>query len=188
MFCPNCSQKQVSDQIKFCKSCGFPLEDVTEIIKNEGYVERNEIEYIDLVEYTRDLKRAVTKGVIIITLSIIYFILSLILGIPEPSYAVQLNLLVGVLMFLTGLILIGNSFFKRISIDSEQKDHQNTARHHPPPIFDSPTTPFMLYEQDQSEFIEAKPLNTNRLRSEQSVGQPPSVAEGTTKLLRKEEK
>ncbi len=36
MFCPNCSQSQVSDEIRFCSRCGFPLSVVAELISNDG--------------------------------------------------------------------------------------------------------------------------------------------------------
>ena len=36
MFCPKCSQPQVSDEIRFCSRCGFPLNSVATLLKNEG--------------------------------------------------------------------------------------------------------------------------------------------------------
>jgi hypothetical protein len=36
VFCPKCSQPQVSDEIRFCSRCGFPLNSVATLLKNEG--------------------------------------------------------------------------------------------------------------------------------------------------------
>lgn len=36
MFCPNCSQRQVSNDARFCPGCGFPLEGVGELLANGG--------------------------------------------------------------------------------------------------------------------------------------------------------
>jgi hypothetical protein len=39
MFCPKCSEAQVSDDVRFCKRCGLPLEAVHELIANEAVTE-----------------------------------------------------------------------------------------------------------------------------------------------------
>ena len=38
MFCPNCSQQQTSKQTKFCSRCGLPLGLVGEILANGGFL------------------------------------------------------------------------------------------------------------------------------------------------------
>ncbi|HZT58273.1 MAG TPA: zinc ribbon domain-containing protein [Pyrinomonadaceae bacterium] len=36
MFCPQCGQRQASDESRFCSSCGFALNVVTELLANGG--------------------------------------------------------------------------------------------------------------------------------------------------------
>ncbi len=36
MFCPNCGQRQVSNEARFCPACGFPLEVVGELMAHGG--------------------------------------------------------------------------------------------------------------------------------------------------------
>lgn len=36
MFCPQCGQRQISSEARFCPSCGFPLEVVGEVLANGG--------------------------------------------------------------------------------------------------------------------------------------------------------
>src|ERR1043165_6536148 len=36
MFCPRCSQEQVSEQMRFCSRCGFPLIVVSQLIAGDG--------------------------------------------------------------------------------------------------------------------------------------------------------
>ena len=36
MFCPNCGQRQVSNEARFCPACGFPLEGVSELLASGG--------------------------------------------------------------------------------------------------------------------------------------------------------
>lgn len=38
MFCPQCGQQQVSEDIKFCSRCGMPLGTVSEVISQGGYL------------------------------------------------------------------------------------------------------------------------------------------------------
>ena len=38
MYCPRCGQQQVSEEIKFCSRCGFPLGLVSEIIMHGGFL------------------------------------------------------------------------------------------------------------------------------------------------------
>jgi predicted amidophosphoribosyltransferase len=37
MFCPRCSQEQVSEETKFCSRCGFPLGLVSEILTTADF-------------------------------------------------------------------------------------------------------------------------------------------------------
>lgn len=36
MFCPQCSQQQVSNEARFCSRCGFPLDGVAQLLANGG--------------------------------------------------------------------------------------------------------------------------------------------------------
>lgn len=36
MFCPQCGQRQLTNQVRFCSSCGFPLNVVGELLANNG--------------------------------------------------------------------------------------------------------------------------------------------------------
>ena len=36
MFCPQCSQRQISEEMRFCSGCGFPLEVVSQLVRNDG--------------------------------------------------------------------------------------------------------------------------------------------------------
>ncbi len=36
MFCPRCGQKQLSDGVRFCSSCGFQLEVVSQLLPTNG--------------------------------------------------------------------------------------------------------------------------------------------------------
>ena len=39
MYCPQCSQEQVSEEMRFCSRCGFPLAIVSQLVKGGGALE-----------------------------------------------------------------------------------------------------------------------------------------------------
>ena len=64
MYCPKCSQLQISDQVRFCSRCGFQLSDPSATVSvapgaNEPKDDRS------------PLKKGVRQGVVLIILSII---------------------------------------------------------------------------------------------------------------------
>jgi hypothetical protein len=183
MFCPRCSQEQISDDVRFCKSCGFPLVDVTEALKNDGLVNRN------VIPITQDLKKNVMKALVLMSLSAIFFLLTLILGTPEPSYFVQFNMLVGILCYLFGLVWIAHSFWKKSKDIPRYVDDQGRylvlgksqslgdRRQASPP---------QLNETDLSQIVNANVLPGKNPKTSELIERPPSIAEGTTKLLEKD--
>ena len=40
MYCPKCSQQQVSEDLRFCSRCGFPLAGVALLLENDGLIPR----------------------------------------------------------------------------------------------------------------------------------------------------
>jgi hypothetical protein len=38
MYCPKCNQQQVSDEMRFCSRCGFPLAGVALLLENDGII------------------------------------------------------------------------------------------------------------------------------------------------------
>jgi hypothetical protein len=182
MFCPRCSQGQVSDDIRFCKSCGFPLIDVAEALKNDGLVDRN------VIPITQDLKKSVTKALVIMSLSAIFFLLTLILGTPEPSYFVQFNMLVGILCYLFGVVWIAHSFWRKSKEIHHYIDKgrylvlgtpQSLEEHHR-------KSATQLNEPDLTQLVDANMLSGNNPKTSNLAERPASVTEGTTKLLEKD--
>jgi predicted amidophosphoribosyltransferase len=36
MYCPQCSQEQIAEEMRFCSRCGLPLEIVSQLVRNGG--------------------------------------------------------------------------------------------------------------------------------------------------------
>jgi hypothetical protein len=184
MFCPRCSQEQISEEIKYCKRCGFLLTDISEALQNNRLVRRN------VVQTAQDLKKATVTGVSVMALGGIFFILSLIFGTPEPSLFVQFNLLVGLLVFVFGMALIAYNFWLRPYIEYGRETRKSVLEGVEPELIKEivkevvGTKPDekLLKEQDLSQLANyaapPKSYTTNDLTK------TPSVTEETTKNLK----
>jgi hypothetical protein len=102
MYCPKCSQEQVSDEIRFCSRCGQPLAAIAEALKGGADVRS-----------VTELKRSAMIGFGLVTLCAVFLLATLIIGTPEPSFVVQLNLLVAALVYLSALGYVLYEFLPR---------------------------------------------------------------------------
>ncbi len=181
MFCPRCSQEQVSDEVRFCKGCGFALTDVAEALQNNGVVNRT------VVPSVAQLKKDAAKGLAVMTLSGIFFLISLIMGTPEPSYFVQFNMLVGILCYVFGLAWIAYTFWRKSKETARDESIRHLAEGQRQSLDEHGAEPALrLSEPDFSNVADASVLHANQLKTKELAEQtkrPPSVTERTTRLL-----
>ena len=183
MFCPRCGRRQAQGDLRFCNGCGFLLADVSEALSNDGRVERK------VVPAARELKKGVSKALVLMTLAAAFFLLSLILGTPEPSYFVQFNMAIGILCYVVGLVWAIQTFRKKSKENSSHADEE--ARHK---THDEPRTlegrransAPRLNEPDLSGLVGADALSGAALKTNELVERRPSVTEGTTRRLEKD--
>jgi hypothetical protein len=173
MFCPRCSQEQVSEEINFCPRCGFLLSDVAEALQNNGRVERN------LIQSAKSFKKDASVGIALMFLSAVFILLSFIFGTPEPSYFVQFNLLVGILVFLSGIAFIGYKFWvKPVRLmNAENSSADDDAK-----FFEARKTGKILAQADFSNVVDFENAKSGLTTNE--LDKTPSVTEGTTKNLK----
>ena len=69
MYCPNCSQPQVSDELQFCSRCGLPLNDMKEMIPADGKAKLSQPETIK--DKLSPRQKGVRQGVMLMMLSVI---------------------------------------------------------------------------------------------------------------------
>lgn len=166
MFCPKCSQQQLSDEVRFCSRCGFQLAAVSEILRNDGTVLVNSASQ---TEKSALIKRPELRaGGKVIFLSICLFVPAFIVGliIDHP-----IPLVVPVIAFFIGLIQILYYFIFGESILPVKKQNQTAFNNAEPQLNFRPAQglPFSV--------VETKSLNTAEF------GEPMSVTERTTNLL-----
>ena len=83
MFCPKCNQQQVSNEMRFCSRCGFPLTVVADLLAHDGVLTKvSEEDRLSLRQ------KGVRKGVCLIFASLVIgFVMALlsvfVIGKPE---------------------------------------------------------------------------------------------------------
>lgn len=180
MFCPRCGRSQAQDETRYCNGCGLLLTDVAEALDNDGRIERS------VVPAARELRGRAAKGLALLTLSALFFLLSLILGTPEPSFFVQFNMAVGILCFLSGLVWIAHTIWKKTAASKSHFDEESLER-----TLDVSRSPRGrhavnargLNEADLSGVVGADVRRGGGLKTDELVERAPSVTEGTTRLL-----
>lgn len=183
MHCPRCGQQQVTEEIKFCSRCGFPLGLVSEILSHGGFLPQ----LADLQKNKNWLTRNFgLKASLVWFLLICFLLLPLAAITRAPGGVVAVLAIIG---FCGALLMTVLSFLflqKETKPYQGQNDFQNEtyAPQHlsgkraqtalPPPT----SQPVSSYEP---------PLAGSWKAPETGDLVPHSVTEGTTKLLQKDE-
>lgn len=183
MFCPRCSQEQVSEQTRFCSRCGFPLTVVSEVLANGGSLPQ----LAALQEKKKFLTRNTGLKISLVWFLVATFILTPLLAIADAD---ELVAVVAVLGFMGGLLMMLFSF---LFLENEPKYAADLA------AFSGQTTQTNLYgknaadrnvlpppqAQPASAFV--PPINSWKAPDTGELAGPGSVTENTTKLLSKDE-
>jgi hypothetical protein len=179
MFCPKCSQQQVSETVRYCSRCGFLLEGVSALVVSGGQLPMHYAQAASRELSPRS--KGVRQGAMLM--------LSTILIVPIVAVlTVTLNIvpeifvpLVSILCFIGGLLRM---LYALLMEDAN------------PPI---ESAPFNAYAPPVPQQLEgAKPLASARASftpmqawnprpNTAEIFTPPSVTENTTRLLQNED-
>jgi hypothetical protein len=180
MYCPKCSQQQVSDEIRFCSSCGFQLDALKLLlIENQNNLAMSEIEPETQLVSTR--KKDVLLGATAMLVAAISIILLMISGAAgTPWQAVVIPLLLVWTAIVSVILLSGhaarevaNLFSKEASSSTEQTASSLISR------LNSATRQQALPPAQSSSVSGLGLLRVNT----GDLAQPPSVTDRTTNLL-----
>ena len=179
MYCPKCSQQQVSDEVRFCSRCGFSLSAVRELVASSALVERG-VEA--QAEQLSRGQRGVRKGAWMMLASLALTLVVGLLARIDDDFAVFL--LLPVLCFVVGFGLVLYGVFlaekrARLVKGAASQPHgvpvmpgQIGGTAHRPELSPPRAAPVWSFTAQRAETAE--------------MVQPPSVAEGTTRLLDEE--
>ncbi len=166
MYCPQCSQQQISEEMRYCSRCGFPLDGVKELISAGGVLEKHELNA--LAERQNKLFCSMRQSVTLMACAIPIGIVVGILTNVDEDFAVLFLLpaLCFVLSFIR-LVYIMTREVRRRKNETAAALGQHTKAQLPP----QRVTPVNNF--------------TQRINTAEMV-RPPSVTENTTRLLDEE--
>jgi hypothetical protein len=167
MYCPNCGQQQVSDEMRFCSRCGLPLSGLAEWLASGLPVKRADEAPVPSPSRRRKALRRAAK-LMFFSVALFPIFLAISIGTDEPG-----PLFVPSIPFFVSLMWMA---YARLFIEGTAPTISHTAQ---PSTF----RPAPARESLPPANTPAMPdFNRHRVRTNELV-EMPSVTEHTTKLL-----
>lgn len=192
MYCPKCSQSQVSAEVRFCSRCGFPLVAVGELLMTGGVfpVHAASGESVGSMPTVSPRRRGVKRGVALLLVGIFllpfFAILHEALGLPQ-----EFMVLSAIVVMAAVMRLIYAAFVE------DGAPHAAYLASPPPPpaavpLYAPPQTIAPRLNQAAQEMLppaqpQVTPVNAYRQPhvDTSEILHPPSVTDHTTRLLEK---
>lgn len=180
MFCPKCGQRQAADDVRFCSSCGFALNVVTDVLAGGGQLRWRPPE-ASAPQGISPRQKGIRQGAMLmfstlLVMPVVIFLLVATLHMPR-----QLIPLAGAVCIFGGLLRILYAIFFE---ESAPTGGQAPAPHYVPPsappnYLGSPARGSALPPPRSAPAPAYRPrYNTGELAE-----RPASVTENTTRLL-----
>jgi hypothetical protein len=173
MYCPNCGQQQISDEMRFCSRCGLALSGLAEWLANGGVPAKRTVQVarIDNEELEESPRRKGKRraGKVLFfsgVLSVVFLVISLIVNEGALMFVPMSVLFVGLVMLLYAVLFSPKTARTSKKTPPTSTLDSTSARNALPPVA---TTPGLAINRPQ--------VRTNEL------AQPGSVTEHTTRLL-----
>lgn len=184
MHCPRCGQQQVSEDIKFCSRCGFPLGLVSEILSHGGFLPQ-------LADLNDKSKKWLTRN-FGLKISLLWFLLVCFILLPlaaitkAPGGVVAGLAIIG---FCGALLMTALSFlFLQNEKNYLQGQNEPSKPKFEPQMLSGNRSQNALPSQTSQPVSSYAPPTAGSWKAP-DTGElvPRSVTEGTTKLLQKDE-
>src|SRR6185503_8580810 len=169
MYCPQCSQQQLSEDMRFCSRCGFALSGVMELVATGGGSPQEPKK-----AKKKTAMQGVRLGTWIILASVVYSLFVAFLTAVDDDFAVLL--VVSVLSFLVGFFRILYAVFVQDRRERREIEAQDTP---------GLSAKMGSNSRKQLNPSTAAPVEsfTRPIKKTAEVVQPPSVTENTTRFL-----
>jgi hypothetical protein len=178
MHCPQCGQQQASEVVRFCSRCGFPLDGVIHLLSNGGILPAYQTgEGSQISPRRRGVKQG---GILLLTGILLVPILGLFASFSDSNFLQLLAALAALICFLGGPLRMlyaglfeegGPSLARPANFQAPLPLHNGQPARAP--------LPSAQFQPPQSSWRQ-RPRTAELVR-------PPSVTEGTTRLLDKED-
>jgi hypothetical protein len=181
MFCPQCGQRQPSNEARFCSSCGFQLYVVTDLLKSGGKLERRPAVPGQMSARSRGLRQgAMLMLSTLVVVPVIAILGAGLLGLPGELIAVSAIIcsMGGFLRMMYALLFESN----------EVAELPHASQQYVPPS----TPPNYLGATHAASALppQRSPIPAYRTPPRFDTGEivpPPSVTDHTTRLLDKQQ-
>ena len=174
MYCPRCSQQQVSDDIRFCSRCGFKLDAVADLLLTDGVP----------LKSGKDFPLAATLiAAAMLFISILAVAMSLTYVGPASSQMVMFSI---ILALISSIFLLSCKPWRLVrKLFSDDTGHVKAAKQSPHAMSGlttqvKSTTREMALPPAQS--IPVTGFSSQRVNTAE-MAQPSSITEHTTRLL-----
>jgi hypothetical protein len=181
MYCPQCGQQQVSDVIRYCSRCGFPLDGVNALVARGGTLPTQYVTpgYTQLSPRSKGIR----QGALLMLSTLLIVPLVAIIGVGILNLPGVIVAITAVTCFLGGLLRIFYALLMEEPVATINAD--SSAGYSQP-------APSQFFRSSESPGLPPASVNpTSPWRSRPNTAeiyQPPSVTENTTRLLNKDEK
>ncbi len=176
MYCPYCGQQQISDEVRFCSRCGFPLAGLAQLLANGGAfpLPANEVGKAKLSPKQRGIRQGVFLG-------LLGTIIVPLLGVINAPG--ELIGFAAIVCFVGGLVRLLYALMFQEDFAPTAARERNVAS-----PYDAPPTAIPNSNvRDAAQLSPPRPsvvgFNTPRVNTAELVP-PPSVTEHTTRLLK----
>lgn len=168
MYCPQCSQEQLAEEMRFCSRCGFPLAIVSQLVRNGGALAGFDVEAKGPLS---PRQKGIRWGVILMIISALLVPVTALMTALEEDFAVLF--IPAFLIFVIGLVRLVHAYLLA------QNTPTKNARPAPAKTNSLPGAyqPALPTGQAIPVTNWRQPVNTSEM------AQPPSVTDHTTKLL-----
>jgi hypothetical protein len=169
MYCPQCSQEQVTEEMRFCSRCGFPLAIVSELVRSGG----------TLAGFNPKAKgqlsprqKGVRWGAILMSIGVLLVPVAAMMTAMEEDFAVLF--IPAFLIFVIGLVRLLHAYLLGQKTPTEDKSLFGARKTKRLPDAQASALP-----AGHSIPVTAwrQPVNTSE------IVQPPTITDHTTKLL-----
>jgi hypothetical protein len=172
MYCPQCGQQQSSAEAHFCKSCGFSLDRVKELLDGDEAPPAPESESQKTGESPR--RKGVRQGVIL-------FFVCLLLAALTTRVAGRRGDFLPIIFFLAALMRILYAVI--FQEGAPRKKKQDGLLPSAPSTIEQLDAAARRSALPPARAVPAAAFQTRRVDTAQMVSPHPSVTEHTTKLL-----
>lgn len=171
MYCPQCGQQQVSDELRFCSRCGFQLHGVTRLLAAGG--ESPDLDKGEKKKRRSPRAEGVRQGVLLMFVAMVLVPLSELFR-PHGEILPVTLMMLGLVRLLYAVIFQEG--------EARRKRPETTSSYVPPALAQPPTAKTRDRALPPPQSIPVSGHNARRVETAE-IAQPPSVTEHTTKLL-----